>query len=69
MAKAHFAPHNHHHHITSLTPDIAMSISDLLVQKLSEKATVPTRGSAQAAGYDLYRSVYAVGLFVGSGPI
>jgi len=26
----------------------------LLVQKLSEKATVPTRGSEQAAGYDLY---------------
>ncbi|ORX56868.1 deoxyuridine triphosphatase [Hesseltinella vesiculosa] len=26
----------------------------LLVKKLSEKAILPTRGSAQAAGYDLY---------------
>ena len=29
----------------------------LLVKKLSEHATVPTRGSSQAAGYDLYRQV------------
>ena len=27
----------------------------LLVKKLTEFATVPTRGSSQAAGYDLYR--------------
>lgn len=27
----------------------------LLVKKLSTYATVPTRGSTQAAGYDLYR--------------
>lgn len=27
----------------------------LLVQCLSERATVPTRGSSRAAGYDLYR--------------
>ena len=27
----------------------------LLVKKLSAHATVPTRGSSQAAGYDLYR--------------
>lgn len=27
----------------------------LLVKKLSENATIPTRGSSQAAGYDLYR--------------
>ena len=27
----------------------------LMVKKLSEHATVPTRGSSQAAGYDLYR--------------
>lgn len=26
--------------------------------KLSEHATTPTRGSARAAGYDLYRFVY-----------
>ena len=29
--------------------------SQLLVKKLSEKARLPTRGSALAAGYDLYR--------------
>lgn len=27
----------------------------LMVKKLSNYATVPTRGSTQAAGYDLYR--------------
>ena len=27
----------------------------LRVKKISEYATVPTRGSPQAAGYDLYR--------------
>lgn len=27
----------------------------LLVKRLSERATVPTRGSSHAAGYDLYR--------------
>ena len=27
----------------------------LLVKRLSENATLPTRGSALAAGYDLYR--------------
>jgi len=30
-----------------------------LVQRLSEKAKLPTRGSALAAGYDLYRCVIA----------
>ena len=28
---------------------------DLLVKKLSSHATIPTRGSSMAAGYDLYR--------------
>ena len=28
--------------------------NQLLVKKLSDKATTPTRGSALAAGYDLY---------------
>jgi len=28
--------------------------TNLLVKRLSEKATIPTRGSALAAGYDLY---------------
>lgn len=28
---------------------------NLLVKRLSERATVPTRGSSHAAGYDLYR--------------
>ena len=29
--------------------------SSLLIKRLSEKAKLPTRGSALAAGYDLYR--------------
>ena len=29
--------------------------SNLLIKRLSEKAKLPTRGSALAAGYDLYR--------------
>lgn len=28
--------------------------TQLLVKRLSEHAQIPTRGSAQAAGYDLY---------------
>jgi len=31
------------------------SVSNLLIKRLSEKAKLPTRGSALAAGYDLYR--------------
>jgi dUTP pyrophosphatase len=31
------------------------STSNLLIKRLSEKAKLPTRGSALAAGYDLYR--------------
>lgn len=31
----------------------------LLVKKLSAKGRVPTRGSALAAGYDMYRYVFA----------
>jgi hypothetical protein len=30
-------------------------VSGLLIKRLSEKAKLPTRGSALAAGYDLYR--------------
>jgi dUTP pyrophosphatase len=30
-------------------------VSSLLIKRLSEKAKLPTRGSALAAGYDLYR--------------
>ncbi|KAI8089205.1 dUTPase-like protein [Halteromyces radiatus] len=30
------------------------SLPNLLVKKLSDKGKLPTRGSAQAAGYDLY---------------
>jgi len=30
-------------------------VSRLLIKRLSPKATLPTRGSALAAGYDLYR--------------
>jgi dUTP pyrophosphatase len=29
--------------------------SNLLIKRLSEKAKLPTRGSALAAGYDLHR--------------
>jgi dUTP pyrophosphatase len=29
--------------------------SNLLIKRLSDKARLPTRGSALAAGYDLYR--------------
>ena len=32
-----------------------MNDQKLFVKKLSTHATVPTRGSTQAAGYDLYR--------------
>ncbi|KAF8485043.1 dUTP pyrophosphatase [Russula ochroleuca] len=36
-------------------PDSGVSItSNLLIKRLSEKAKLPTRGSALAAGYDLY---------------
>jgi hypothetical protein len=30
-------------------------IESLLIKRLSEKAKIPTRGSALSAGYDLYR--------------
>ncbi|KAI9305944.1 dUTPase-like protein [Cunninghamella echinulata] len=33
-----------------------MSAANLLVKRLSDKAKLPTRGSSQAAGYDLYSS-------------
>ncbi len=34
---------------------ISTPTSNLLIKRLSEKAKLPTRGSALAAGYDLYR--------------
>lgn len=40
----------------SSNPAPAVSPSDLLVQKLSPSASLPTRGSALAAGYDIYAS-------------
>lgn len=33
-------------------------VAGLLIKRHSDKARIPTRGSALAAGYDLYRSVY-----------
>jgi dUTP pyrophosphatase len=36
-------------------PDAISPTSNLLIKRLSEKAKLPTRGSALAAGYDLYR--------------
>lgn len=42
----------------SLEPDsIVASESQLLIKRLSTSARLPTRGSALAAGYDLYRYV------------
>lgn len=38
---------------TELVTDISKPV--LRFAKLTENATVPTRGSAKAAGYDLYR--------------
>jgi hypothetical protein len=35
--------------------DVLAPTSSLLIKRLSEKARLPTRGSALAAGYDLYR--------------
>ena len=36
-------------------------VAGLLIKRHSEKARLPTRGSALAAGYDLYRYEYGVG--------
>jgi dUTP pyrophosphatase len=40
-------------------PDVeslkAVPTTNLLIKRLSDKAKLPTRGSALAAGYDLYR--------------
>jgi hypothetical protein len=38
--------------------------NSLLIKRLSEKAKLPTRGSALAAGYDLYRYVATIGVIV-----
>lgn len=35
----------------------------LLIKRLSEKAKLPTRGSALSAGYDLYRYVDSIASF------
>lgn len=48
---------------TDVKSDIAPT-SNLLIKRLSEKAKLPTRGSALAAGYDLYR--YVTRLFLPS---
>jgi dUTP pyrophosphatase len=45
--------------VDAANPDPATAVpapgSHLLVKRLSERAQLPTRGSALAAGYDLYR--------------
>jgi len=41
--------------ITPTAAAPASPLPDLLVKRLSEKATLPTRGSPLSAGYDLYR--------------
>ena len=38
-----------------VSPEPEAPVSNLLIKRLSEKAKLPTRGSALAAGYDLYR--------------
>lgn len=43
---------------TAVAEPVAPS-TNLLVKKLSAKGRVPTRGSALAAGYDMYRYVFA----------
>jgi dUTP pyrophosphatase len=43
--------------VPKLTPN---SQTPLLIKKLSPKATTPTRGSAFAAGYDLYAAAETV---------
>lgn len=39
----------------SLTQDAPPPVSELRIKRLSDKARLPTRGSASAAGYDLSR--------------
>jgi dUTP pyrophosphatase len=40
----------------STEPEVGISsVSSLLIKRLSKMARLPTRGSALAAGYDLYR--------------
>jgi dUTP pyrophosphatase len=39
----------------SITDSLDTPAPSLLIKRLSEKAKLPTRGSALAAGYDLYR--------------
>ena len=39
-------------------------VANLLIKRLSPKARLPTRGSALAAGYDLYRSVVVTVIYV-----
>jgi dUTP pyrophosphatase len=38
-------------------PENSVPVDRLLIKRLSEKGKIPTRGSALAAGYDLYRYV------------
>lgn len=40
--------------------DNVAPVAGLLVKRHSEKARLPTRGSALAAGYDLYRYLYGI---------
>lgn len=44
-------------HYTIPQKDIPAPVIGLLVKRHSEKAKLPSRGSALAAGYDLYRCV------------
>ena len=41
----------------TVSPPAVSVGTKLLIKRLSDKARIPTRGSAHAAGYDLYRCV------------
>jgi dUTP pyrophosphatase len=41
---------------TSIPAPLENKVDQLQIKRLSEKARLPTRGSASAAGYDLYAS-------------
>ena len=57
------APQNKKRKVTPMPEDKSelAPVSGLLIKRHSEKARLPTRGSALSAGYDLYRCVRSAG--------
>ena len=41
--------------VSEADSEVSSPVAQLLVKRLSERGKLPTRGSALAAGYDLYR--------------